>query len=571
MNKSETHPIFYRFFRWFILLIFPQIIIGQTLLYYTVDPNVVFFGDEDKKLTIEVYTSGQDINRVYFYDPIEADLFDDGTHGDKVAGDGIYTLNDINPMDGTTSDDMIIGGQKYDTKRIGFDVKVVKTDNSEETDWVNYGWVDPALQFETTQLANGIYATQYALFIVDEDGDLLDITEWPLGNVRCGRENFEITQKLYSVLPDIFDIVIIMPSHQIFKPDGYTENSPYFARAKNEVQNIGIDIFDNTTDFGSAGRLMGTIYHSFGSYGAILDHEIGHAWTADIGESLNLCRVENAFGTIGNHWNYKSDIGGQMADFYPHPNAYGGAGHLIDNGDGTWRIERDPANMLFSMLDLYCMGLVPKEDVPPIHILDDIDDTDHLAITASSVETITIDDIITAEGGERVPSFTDSQKEFNVAFVAVKHKEFTDADFAFYSSISRFFASEEQGYLSITPFYQATGGRASLDPTLHIEGLSTVNETLINEFQLSQNYPNPFNPDTRIDYTLLRESDVSIKLFDMMGKEIKSFNRNSQTPGKYSIQWNGLDNFGNQVSSGIYLYQINTKNSSLTKKMILLR
>jgi len=569
MNIQKYNYWFRIYFSFFFLILSSQILLSQSLLYYTVDPNVVYYGDEDTKLTIEVYTSGQDINRVYFYAPVEADLYDDGTHGDKGAGDGIYTLNDINPTDAYQTNSMIIGGRKYSTNRAGFDVKVVKNDFTEETDWVTFGWVDPALQFETTQLANNIYATQYALFIVDENGDSFDITDWPLGNVRCGKENFEVTQQLYTILPDSFDFIITMPAHNIYKPDNYAENVPYFVRAKNEIQNIGIDIFDNTSDFGSAGRLMGTIYHSWSSYGAILDHEIGHAWMADIGESLGLTRGEDSGYT--NHWNKYSDIGGQMASFYRHPNAFLGAGHFIDNGNGTWRIDRDPANMPYSMLDLYCMGLVPKEDVPPIHILQDINDTDHLAVTAGTVETITIDDIIAAEGGERIPLAADSQNKFNVAFVVVKHKEFTDADYAFYSYISKYFASEELGHDSITPFFQATGGRGSLDPTLHIAGLSTKNETSIDDFHLSQNFPNPFNPATNLTFQIPRSGKIIIKVYNIRGEEIRTLINQSYPTGNYTTTWDGIDNYGNSVAAGLYFYQMEFENFAKTKKCLLIK
>jgi len=418
-------------------------------------------------------------------------------------------------------------------------------------------------------LAADIYATQYALFIVDEDGDLFDITEWPLGNIKCGKENFGVTQKLYSVLPDSFDFIITMPTHPIHKPDNYAENVPYFVRAKNDIQNIGIDIFDNTTDFGSAGRLMGTIYHSWG-YGSILDHEIGHAWCADIGESLNLCKGEDSGYT--NHWNKYSDIAGQMAYLLPNPNADFGAGHLFDNGDGTWRIEREPTdNMPYSRLDLYCMGLVSKEDVPPIHILGDIDDTDHLAVTAGSVETITIDDIIVAEGGERIPSFADSPKEFNIAFVAVKHKEFTDADYAYYSNVSKYFASEEQGFPSLTTFYTATGGRARLDPTLHIEGLSTKKANESKNISLKQNFPNPFNPTTSISYDISKESTVKLTVFDLLGSEIVQLVNQQEQPGSKVVQWDGRNKKGELVNGGVYLYKLEIGDYIETKKMVLLK
>lgn len=562
MNIHNNNYLFYIRLTILFLLISTQSIFSQSMQYYTVEPNVVYHGDDNTKMDIEVSIVGQDIARVYINDPIETDLYDDGTHGDKIAGDGIYSINDVDHNTGNHT--MYWGGMWHTHNMWGsFDLKIEKTDSSIEEHWLSIGEVAEDQQFEVTQLDENLYATQYAFFIVDEPGETLDITKWPLGNIKCGKENFEVTQKFYSVMPDIFDFIIVMPAHNIWDPDDFTENVPYFVRAKNEIQNIGIDIFDNTADFGSAGRLMGTIYHSWG-YGAILDHEIGHAWCADIGESLGLCRGENSGYT--NHWNKFSDIAGQMASFIKNPNADHGAGRLLDNNDGTWRIERAPSdNTPYSMLDLYAMGLIPKEEVPPIHILHDIDQTDHLAVTATQVETITIDDIITAEGGERIPSSADSPKEFNVAFVIVKNKEFTNAEFALYSLVSKFFASKEQGTNSLTTFYTATGGLASLDPTLHIEGLASENEYHTSDFSLSQNYPNPFNPETTIQFNVAKSVNVKLKVYNLLGREVLTLIDSDYQPGQHSVSFNA-----NQLSAGMYFYKIIMGDYSAVKKMVLI-
>ncbi|MGP8330497.1 MAG: T9SS type A sorting domain-containing protein [Methanosarcinaceae archaeon] len=562
-----------------LLLISSQMIFSQTLqptietnqltgdrslLYYYTDPPIVYQGDESATLTIEVATSGQNISRVHIVNPIQTELYDDGTHGDRVSGDGIYTINEVSHR--TAYSNMGFGGTH--TIRGHFNLKIEKTDGSQEEEWLRIGIVSQDQQFVTVELGDGLSATEFAFFIVDTIGQSFGITDWPLGIIRCGDEHFEATQKLYSALPDDFDFVIVMPAHSIYNPQNFSENVPYFVRAKNEIQHIGVTLFDNTAQFGSTGRLMGMIYHTWG-YGAILDHEIGHSWCADIGQSLNLCRTEASYG---NHWNPYSDIGGQMSAFLFDSNISSGAGRLKYNGDETWRLERDPGDStLYSMLDLYVMGLIPPQEVPPAHILHNPDLTDYMRITADQVDTCMIEEIIAAEGGERIPSYADSPKEFNIAFIVVKNKEFTAAEFAFYSLVSKYFASEEQGELSLTTFYTATGGRARLNPHLPVETSVPGFESANPGFILRQNYPNPFNPSTQINYSLPKSTHVKLKIYNLQGQEIKTLVNKFQTAGIKSVVWNGLDEQSHKVSSGIYIYQIKTSDLIKSKKMILVQ
>ena len=88
---------------------------------------------------------------------------------------------------------------------------------------------------------------------------------------------------------------------------------------------------------------------------------------------------------------------------------------------------------------------------------------------------------------------------------------------------------------------------------------------------MEQNYPNPFNISTTIKYVLPIESNLEIKIYDIIGKEIKSFKYNSQAEGYYNINWDGSNNFKEPVSSGIYLYQLKSNNFVSTRKMILIK
>ncbi len=90
-------------------------------------------------------------------------------------------------------------------------------------------------------------------------------------------------------------------------------------------------------------------------------------------------------------------------------------------------------------------------------------------------------------------------------------------------------------------------------------------------YSLFQNYPNPFNPTTLISYALPKTSHVSIKIYDMLGREVKTLINTEQNAGVNSIQWNGDNNYGSKVSSGTYIFMIKAGEFTQAKKMILLK
>ncbi len=110
-----------------------------------------------------------------------------------------------------------------------------------------------------------------------------------------------------------------------------------------------------------------------------------------------------------------------------------------------------------------------------------------------------------------------------------------------------------------------------LPPIPPIVSVDYETATIPTEFELFQNFPNPFNPSTTIRYSLIEPGNVSIKIYDVLGKEVKTLVNEIKTVGTHSTIWNGDDNFGNNVSSGIYLYRIESGSFFKAKKMILLR
>lgn len=95
-----------------------------------------------------------------------------------------------------------------------------------------------------------------------------------------------------------------------------------------------------------------------------------------------------------------------------------------------------------------------------------------------------------------------------------------------------------------------------------------VDNEIPSQFELSQNYPNPFNPSTVISYKLADKSNVSLKIYDMLGKEVATLVNEEQQPGIYNSQFSI---FNSQLSSGVYFYRLQAGNFVQTKKMMLLK
>ena len=91
------------------------------------------------------------------------------------------------------------------------------------------------------------------------------------------------------------------------------------------------------------------------------------------------------------------------------------------------------------------------------------------------------------------------------------------------------------------------------------------------EYVLQQNHPNPFNPATTIEYTIPTQTHVTLKIYDVLGKEIKTLVNETQSAGKKSISWDGKDNNNNGVSTGIYFYKLSTTTNTEVKKMVLMK
>ena len=88
---------------------------------------------------------------------------------------------------------------------------------------------------------------------------------------------------------------------------------------------------------------------------------------------------------------------------------------------------------------------------------------------------------------------------------------------------------------------------------------------------LQQNYPNPFNPSTIIRYELARAGNVELKVYDVSGALVKTLESTYRVPGRYEVGWDGDNEAGQNVSSGIYFYRLATPWTTQTRKMTLIK
>lgn len=107
----------------------------------------------------------------------------------------------------------------------------------------------------------------------------------------------------------------------------------------------------------------------------------------------------------------------------------------------------------------------------------------------------------------------------------------------------------------------------------YVEPFASIEVRKITKNELLPNFPNPFNPETTINYRLAGNTDQETKLviYNTIGQEIRTLVQKIQPAGEYVVHWDGTDNLGQKVSSGIYMYHLTSGDFSQTRRMMLLK
>lgn len=508
----------------------------------------------------EVATIVTDVQKVELYwGPSSMwwqNMYDDGTHGDRITGDGIYTLDNISR---TIVNFHNFFGKDYYESFPSF--RIITTPGDTLKKWGHLGLVNKDTYFRAADLGNGCYATTSAFFIVDTPGEIFP--GYPLTSIDCGTTVFSTAyKKLYNFFPDVFDFIIVFPSNTLFQPDTYDERVPYCVMVRNDVKNIGVPIFDESANYYSGGKLRSVVYHSFGEP-AILEHELLHTWGMRLGMKKGLVDGSTTPGSLYGHWLAEADINGQLSNFI-------NGCTVAENMDGTWRLKAQDAKYFpYSPLELYIMGLIPSNSVPPIHILHKANYSNPNRVTADSTTTLTIAEILASEGGERNPSYPNAQTHFRAAFIFVSDRNFTQAEFAYFSALAEYYGSDSPGDQYAMPFETATDKRATMDVTLPGMEYLAVNDErstpLPRESHLNQNYPNPFNTSTKISFTLPVAHHVRLEIYDLLGRCVAILVDEKKSAGTFEIKWNA-----GGLASGVYFYSLNAGESKQIRKCLLM-
>ena len=96
-------------------------------------------------------------------------------------------------------------------------------------------------------------------------------------------------------------------------------------------------------------------------------------------------------------------------------------------------------------------------------------------------------------------------------------------------------------------------------------------ESVIQQYYLEQNFPNPFNPSTSIRFNLPARKKVDLEIFTITGEKVRTLIANEMKAGVHDVPWDGRNEKGRSVASGLYIYRLKTEDFTRSKKMLLIR
>jgi len=127
-------------------------------------------------------------------------------------------------------------------------------------------------------------------------------------------------------------------------------------------------------------------------------------------------------------------------------------------------------------------------------------------------------------------------------------------------------AVDNTNLLSIDSEHRNATGQSFIQWKVVEDSEETVKNSAITDYELYQNYPNPFNPNTTISYSIKKNGLTSLKVYDILGKEVATLVNENEAAGNYSVEFNA-----EQLPSGIYIYRLTSGNFTASKKLILMK
>lgn len=394
------------------------------------------------------------------------ELFDDGTHGDRVAGDGIWSRGGITisntPLPPIYS--VEFGTLRYTDNTGTHEINVSATSAPGQYGPARLGALDPALKHPIVNQGNGFYQTPNVIFMIDSAAQAE--LRWLLRGHPPTADIWSVMQHFYDVYPDVFDFAVLTPGSHV--PGGF---AGLHQAVSNQIQGIGRPIHDDTALWGSAGQLQSAMAINWSDGGPVL-HEIIHRWGAYLNNSLGLQQC-----TPG-HWGVAGIGVSPLGGFNP--------GGMVNNGNGTWSVPSIDFGVggasfdirAMTPLDLYLAGFIEAAAVPPFPVPVNVDcfsisydgSTGMTTFAADGMVTRSIADVINQQGA-RIPSASDAQRHFDLAWIVVMNRPPTPSEAGWHQHRSEYLGRPEPGNQAFRlTFHDAVHGLARLNTRIDRAG-----------------------------------------------------------------------------------------------------
>ena len=411
-------------------------------------------------------------------------LLDNGTQGDDIGGDNIFTVDGISRR--PTSEPFSTGPAP--TWVYQLTLTLVYQDGTEKE----------VIHSRVILISLNPAVVPRASVYRGELGDFIDHTEYVIGIIDSTTNRMEIAQQYYQVMEDDRDFLFVAN-----QPDGSMPGAGFFTHVKNTVQGIGVSEVDFTARYGSAGRLTGVVSLLPSANFLLLNHEILHQWASFMDHSLKLGRAS--------HW-----------DVIDRPSTgFGASGHGVfsqlehieeNRYRGIQFNWRDQQAKAFNDFELYLMGLIDISEVhSPIRTLVnptwletevDIENTIiYRNFESDGIREVTTEEVL-AIHGLRSPGPEEAQTSFSGGMVVVHHRPLTLAEFAYYDFMMREYEKPDSEVITFNlTFEAATGGRADMTTRLFAP-------IIPNPVALLTPEPNEQHPEHSVSFSWERLSGV---------------------------------------------------------------
>lgn len=379
------------------------------------------------------------------YNSVDRAMYDDGTHGDRVAGDGTWTtLFQANEIVSK-----LTPGRVY-RPFIGY----CKPAGSGRYNIFAEIWTPDIGLVAVESLGTNAQRTDYLVNFTATTSQMMNFdtaSYWVEGAYWANR--------FYALYGDKFDFL------QFLFVQGKRQNRFHWS-VRNDVMGIGLSIYNNTAQYGSTGRLKGCTFFPMSSFfdcgETAFTHETGHQWINFLSGTPFASGIPHwpkgdvAINMMG--FSMAGGVGGRY--FYTFtPN--GLSGFVVGSGNET-------NEQVFNTMELYLIGLVPPADVGTFFVLNNqnLNLTVGQTLQPSDITSLTVGDVIAARG-PRVPASANAQKTFRCATVVLSEQLLDAHAMSFYDWFARRGEAKQRlsyasGFATGTcnPFYLATGGRA---------------------------------------------------------------------------------------------------------------